>query len=254
MTSKHHYTKEEALHKVQKDGLRLAELDGEWKQDRDIVLAAVQQNGFAIEFSEVRRSHEQVKEIMLAAVAQNGYALEEIPTAWCDEKEVVQVAVTSKGNALLLAHARWQQDKEIVLAAVRQNGNALEFASPTLQNDSEVVQAAITSSHGAALYFAHEDIQRNKRIVLKAIRAGRDVRLLECAHESILWGDEEIIQLLKCPVGAALIHKWVRIIACCEHIFLLPFLSLAYRWLWQLQPSYISFITVLLLTVILSGS
>ena len=73
--------------------------DEKLKVDKEVILAAVKQNGHALEFADEKLKAD--KEVVLAALKQSGYALE-----YADEK--------------------LKADKKIVLAAVKKYGYALE--------------------------------------------------------------------------------------------------------------------------------
>ena len=107
------------------------------------------------------------KDVVMAAVEQNGYALEVASQKLQGDKEVVMAAVKQNGNALTFASLTLQNDKEVVMAAVEQNGNALTFASQKLRGDKDVVMAAV-KQNGNALTFALPKLQRDKELVMAA--------------------------------------------------------------------------------------
>ena len=87
-------------------------------------------------------NQEQLRERLLAAVGQNGLALEFASLAIQNDREVVITAVEQNGYALQFASAALKNDREVVLAAVGQDGTALRFASAALQNDPIIILAA----------------------------------------------------------------------------------------------------------------
>ena len=92
------------------------------------------------------------KDIVLAAVRQNGRAL-----AWASlelraDKEVVLAAVAEDGRALEWAGPTLRADPDIVLVARTQQGQVLQDASPALQADRDAgVQAAVNSTASGAV-------------------------------------------------------------------------------------------------------
>ena len=123
------------------------------KVDRDIVLAAVRQNGLALQYAFLglrRRPEDSWREedlrddrkVVLAAVMQNGLALTHAHDTFLKDREVVLAAVMQNGLALEHVHSTFRKDREVVLAAVIQNSLAIKFASPKLQNDIEVIARA----------------------------------------------------------------------------------------------------------------
>ena len=68
-------------------------------------------------------------EVVLAAVQQNGLALECASEALRADKEVVLAAVQQDGGALQFASETMCADKEVVVAAVQQDWHVLQFAA-----------------------------------------------------------------------------------------------------------------------------
>jgi hypothetical protein len=83
------------------------------------------------------------KEVVLEAVKQNGGALEYASMELRNDKEIVLEVVKQNGYTLRYASEELRGDKEVILEAVKQNGNTLQFASEELRNDKEVVLEAI---------------------------------------------------------------------------------------------------------------
>ncbi len=73
------------------------------------------------------------KDAVLAAVAQNGKALQYASEDLKADKDAVLAAVAQNGKALRFASENIRADKDVVLAAVAQNGEALRFASTRLR-------------------------------------------------------------------------------------------------------------------------
>ncbi|CAE8647451.1 unnamed protein product, partial [Polarella glacialis] len=82
----------------------------DFRADREVVLAALQQGGDVLQFAALPLQMD--REVALAAVQQNGMAL--------------------KYTGLAL-----KADSSVVLAAVRRSGSALEFASETLRGERQ---------------------------------------------------------------------------------------------------------------------
>ena len=120
------------------------------RADREVVLAAVRQNGQALQHASEGLQKDRV--LVLTAVQLYGMALQWAYEDLRDDKEVVLAAVSQDGRALRLASQDLYKDREVVLAAVRQNGEALMFAPRELKNDKEVVLAAVRKNPDAFLY------------------------------------------------------------------------------------------------------
>ena len=125
--------KDAMLRLVAGNGKYLIMVSKRLKKDKSIVLAAVAQNGLALEFAEEMKKD---KEVVLAAVSQNGLALK-------------------------FASECLQGDKEVVQVAVAQNGMALEFTSIDLKRDYDIVESAIIGNY-YAYDFLPEDMKNNQ--------------------------------------------------------------------------------------------
>ena len=136
----------------------------ELRRDRAVVLAAVAQNGRALEHASgelgtkrtwcwlrwprtarrcctCRRGFRRTWTWCSPRWLRDGPArrLEELRNA----KDVVLAAVVQHGRTLYHASKRLQNDKDVVLAAVAKNGYALRYASVGLRNDRDVALAAV---------------------------------------------------------------------------------------------------------------
>ncbi len=75
------------------------------KGDKEVVLATVQQNGYALEFT--AKGLKGDKEVVLAAVQQNGYALEFAVEDLKGDKEVVLATVQQDWGFTI--HWKWSE-------------------------------------------------------------------------------------------------------------------------------------------------
>lgn len=107
--------------------------------------------------------------IVLAAVRQNGCALQFASDGLRADREVVLAAVTQKGSALQLALDSYRADRGFVLEAVGKNGRALRHVSGCLRDDREVVLAAVRQN-GVALACASDGLRADRAFVLEALR------------------------------------------------------------------------------------
>jgi len=159
-------TREMVLKAVEQEGYALQFANEEFKNDKDIVLAAIKQEGYALQFASEKLKNN--KYIVLEAVKQNGYALEFASEKIKNDKDIVLVAVKQAGYALQFASEELKKNKYIVLEAVKQDGYALEFASEKIKNDKDIVLVAVEQS-GPALKFTSKTLQNDKDIVLLAV-------------------------------------------------------------------------------------
>ena len=190
--------KELVLMAVQQDGLELQFASPELRRDKDIVLAAVQHNGQALRFAgpELRNT----KEIILAAVQQDGSALRYASPELRNTKPIVMTAVVQHGLTLEYASKELQNDKDIVLTAIQQHGCALQYASDSLKNDKDIVLAAVIQN-GLALQHVNEELKMDKDIVLAAVE--QRGQALGFASEE-LQNDKEIVLTAVKQSGGAL--------------------------------------------------
>merc|ERR1712232_628428 len=95
-----------------------------WSTDNvslDVVLAAVKRNGNELKDVPMKFSEKEYKEIVTAAVQQNGHALRHARRGLNDDIEIVMHAVHNRGTAISFASAALQRNLKVKEAAVQQN-------------------------------------------------------------------------------------------------------------------------------------
>jgi hypothetical protein len=110
---------------VGKHGAALTFFKDSMKKNRDVVMAAVQNDGMVLELVQLGRPR--------------------LGTA--EDREVVKAAVSNKGAALKFASPDLQADAEITLIAVQNDGLALQYA----RDPSLAVMTAAVENNGVAL-------------------------------------------------------------------------------------------------------
>ncbi|MDP3189314.1 DUF4116 domain-containing protein [Limnobacter sp.] len=162
---------------VQQNGAALAFASDEHLNDREVVLSAVRQFGLSLEFASNELRND--RELVLAAIEQDGLALESASTDLRAERDVLLAAVRQNGFALEFGNAEHINDREVVMAAVQNNGLSLEFASDALRNDREVVMTAVCNDNcfeemfgdeRYALEYASTELRDDKEVVMAAVR------------------------------------------------------------------------------------
>ncbi len=157
--------KEEALIRAKEDTEYFLSENSEWNGNKDVVMAAVQQNGYSLQ-----------------------YASKELR----NNKEVVSAAVQKDGMALKYVYDELRGDKEIVMTAVQQwCSYALRYASDNLKNDKEVVLAAVRQEE-SALYYASNELRKDKSFILQATQINK----YACQH-SLLNGYKRFNAIVK---------------------------------------------------------
>ena len=158
-------SKFEALLTVQQNGWALDELPAVLKADREVVLAAIEQDPSSIEFAA-----EELKgdlDIMLTVIASDPWQLEHASIEMRDNKDLIMKAVSINGNVLCYASSRLRGDKECLLRAVRRNGQSIEYASSELKDDVEVISSAARQDIWSLTIVA--DVLRNNSNIRKAV-------------------------------------------------------------------------------------
>ena len=80
------------------------------------------------------------------------------------------------------------------MQTVKENGTALKYAHEDLQKDKELVLEAVKED-GSALKYAHEDLQKDKEVVLEA--AKKYSFALQYAHEDLQKDKEFVLEAVK---------------------------------------------------------
>eukprot|EP00547_Thalassionema_nitzschioides_P017244 CAMPEP_0194244600 /NCGR_PEP_ID=MMETSP0158-20130606/11645_1 /TAXON_ID=33649 /ORGANISM="Thalassionema nitzschioides, Strain L26-B" /LENGTH=230 /DNA_ID=CAMNT_0038980145 /DNA_START=148 /DNA_END=836 /DNA_ORIENTATION=- len=143
------------------------------KNDRRVVLAGVSKYGIHLAHTVKTENNNCLrndKQIVLVAVQQNGHALKFASEGLKQDPDVVMKAVQQSGQALQYASLYLRRNnKAIVLAAVRQNGKALEHAGPLLREKEEIVLEAVRQNK-AALQFAGPSCRSNTLVIIEVVR------------------------------------------------------------------------------------
>ena len=108
------------------------------------------QNGWRLE--NASENHKRDREIVISAINQIVFSIEFAPGDLWGDRDVVMTAVNQNGWALEFASEDLQGDKNIVMTAARNNGGALKFTSEDLRGNMEIVMTAVNQA-GWALGF-----------------------------------------------------------------------------------------------------
>ena len=143
-----------------------------WRNDRDVVLAALKRNG------EVLKSLVLGKSLLLnddaifkQAVETTPSAVQYVPVERLSD-ELMTIAVTQKGMLIYRAtDAQKQSATRLVHAALRQNGLVLD-ALPAFQDQQATVLIAV-KQNGLALQYASPRLQDTLEVALEAMKQTR---------------------------------------------------------------------------------
>jgi hypothetical protein len=160
-----HDEKEKHLKAVRLDGMRLFHLGLRSCSDKEVVMAAVTQNGRALP-----ASHCTDEDIVIAAVTQTWQAYHHLPTSWQSLDIILDIMVKHGYSGVrLMADKIAECDRERTLSLVKINGDVLEFASAEFKSDFEIVLAAVTQSWKAVRHAALE-LNDNFKIMMVAVK------------------------------------------------------------------------------------
>jgi hypothetical protein len=134
--------------------------------DREVVLAAVNKTGFALQFaSEALRCDREI--VLAAALTTNGLAIYYASEALRNDIDIALVAVGLDRCVLNHLSDALKNDREVVVAALIGDGTALEYAAEVFKNDRDIVMLAAREDR-RALKYASEALQ-NDRIFIFSI-------------------------------------------------------------------------------------
>lgn len=195
--------KKEALDLVKKNGQALQTLNNELRNDREIVLAAINQYCYALRFASNQLKSD--KDVVLSAINHNTLSLQYASEKLLNDKQFISSVIKKDGMALQYASKNLQDDKGLVLLALKNNGMFLQHVNKMLREDVEVISAALEQNNLAMefvsydkrieigvrkKYFGSYTGHNNKTIVLDAVK--KDGSLLQYASKT-LQNDRQII-------------------------------------------------------------
>ena len=112
------------------------------------------------------------REVVLAAIENNGDALRFADDKFRSDVEIVRKAMTSAFTALHGASRDILNNKEVLLDLLTINGYALMCIPKALRNDYDIVMTAVKQPKcGVVLKFASEELQGNREIALAAVKS-----------------------------------------------------------------------------------
>ena len=145
-----------------------------------VVLAAVQENGSALEFASARLCEDE--DIALAAVASKTRAANFVARRYLNNKEFMQTAIQKNQYLVGYASKNLQADKDFITWILklegisRANCDAMHFACPSLRDDADVVWTAVCRNP-ESIKFASERLKNDKTIILFVVqRSGLALR------------------------------------------------------------------------------
>lgn len=131
-------TDEEIIAGLESGELGLDDLPPEYRNKKNIVMAAVKINGYDLQFASKALRDEE--DVALAAVENAGGAIQYGSENVKNKKNIFIAAVKNDGTALYHAPDKFQQDKDVALAGVKNNWRVIQYLPKHLQEDKDIIQ------------------------------------------------------------------------------------------------------------------
>ena len=213
---------------VRRDSTSFPFFPPRWKSDKDVVLAACENNLWALQDAGVALESDRkaMIEIVCALNLREGdhetvfeilFSLQEVFGHINDDKEIM-LPLSEKYGLVALKHAtkRLQADKDVVLAACRCDGYAIIHASKELWLDKDVVVAACSNYPLALSYIARNYNARSHNNNNNSDMQELPLSLSECTPAPLieLLDNKEVILAACCSIknrGDMLQHASTRI-------------------------------------------
>ena len=130
---------------IKRDPLQLQFAIPRFREDRDIVAAAVGINGDALGWAHPDLQDDE--EIALIAVKQRFPAFEYLSPRLKKNRTIVKAALTRDGLTFgFIEDPYLQDDEELATLAVENEGFALEYLSPRLKREGKIVLMAVKNN------------------------------------------------------------------------------------------------------------
>jgi CxxC motif-containing protein len=143
----------------------------ELKNDREVVFAAVINDGSALRYASAELKND--REIVMAALKEDSYAFVSASEELKNDKEVVLAALKNRGDVMRYISEALKNDREIVIAALKVDASALQYASDELKNDREIVIAALKVD-ASALQYASDELKNDREFLLSIMDFSKD--------------------------------------------------------------------------------
>lgn len=141
--------------------------------DREIVKAAVEQNGLALEYASIGLRCDV--EIVKTAVSQNGLSLQYVGDDFKSDVEIVKLAVFQNGRALMYASHELKRNRELVLEAVKNTVEAFEYADKMYDDDEEILLESVKANRSIEDY-----IPERLKLMIGRARDDFALKLVRC--------------------------------------------------------------------------
>lgn len=154
---------------IEKNGLDLQYAAKKFQNDPTIVLVAVKQNGLALEFAseELRNKNE----IVIPALCKTLHAFQHVSNRIKNDKEFIDGAMMGLGATVLnYASKEIRNNKDFMLQCVKKKGLVVMYASDELKKDKEIAAASIISTNGIAIAFLPKEWMSDADFILSLFK------------------------------------------------------------------------------------
>ena len=133
----------ETLDIVTKNGIALRDFSSSFKNDRDIVLAAVKNTGIALQFASEELQNNF--DVVLAAVSQDGYAISYASYDLKNNRQILLACCDTRSHIINLSELtnELKSDEEFILAALEGNSKNWQHVSEQLRGSPTFILKAL---------------------------------------------------------------------------------------------------------------
>lgn len=197
-----YHSKPQLMDIVKSDGAALKYATPELKADKEVVMAAVGYNGFAL--FQADESLLTDKDLSLEAVIKNSRVFNYIHEDHKSDSELIKEMVYGNYHVFSDLDEPFTSDREIALFVVSKNGEYYKYIHSSLRNDREIAKTAIENQRkGCVLGMLSEEFRNDLDLVLLSAK-GYPMSVFDCGTEligKIRWVDSlkaiEVLTLTK---------------------------------------------------------
>eukprot|EP00977_Amphora_coffeiformis_P027845 scaffold34650_cov219-Amphora_coffeaeformis.AAC.4 len=181
---------------IQQTGLALQYASPRWKDDPEMVKEAVTRNGLALEYATPRLQRDP--DLLLVATRHWPFLFGRYaPLSLKDDQTFVLKAVQINGEVLQYVSDRLQNDRSFVIRAVLDNGNVLRYVLDRFRSDPDVVRAAVLSP--GSLSLASRALREDADFMLEMARLDR--RNIQYASAELQANPEFMLKMVRFDGG-----------------------------------------------------
>ena len=173
---------------VRQRGKYIEHADSSLRDDKELAMAAVQNDGCAIRFLSARLRH--FRSVAVAALLQNVDAFEHT-RHFNGDKEIMLHVVSKCGWYFQFATDQLRDDRVVAAAAVGSNGYMLQYVSRRLRDDLEIVKIAI-ARNSSVFKFASVRLRHHPEIIETFLLEPETKKLRKFLYPKYTWGNTDV--------------------------------------------------------------